>query len=210
MSFHKKTTVFHCFGLSLLFLSSNVFAMTTYGYTSSNFTNIVNDIAGNGSYTTSMNVDGSFTVDTSLGGDLNNVDISSEAGFTFSFFDGRTTISSSDTASTANRFLISTNSSGEITGWDIDLGLNEATWTQPGDIRQTIVAFYDGALSNNGGEIIECANVDCDFSPNRDTGSILGVGVPNGEWTVVPVPAAAWLFGSGLLGLVGMARRKKS
>jgi len=28
--------------------------------------------------------------------------------------------------------------------------------------------------------------------------------------TVVPVPAAVWLFGSGLLGLVGMARRKKS
>jgi len=26
----------------------------------------------------------------------------------------------------------------------------------------------------------------------------------------VPVPAAAWLFGSGLLGLVGMARRKKA
>jgi hypothetical protein len=24
----------------------------------------------------------------------------------------------------------------------------------------------------------------------------------------VPVPAAAWLFGSGLLGLVGVARRK--
>lgn len=27
--------------------------------------------------------------------------------------------------------------------------------------------------------------------------------------SVVPVPAAAWLFGSGLLGLVGVARRKK-
>ena len=27
--------------------------------------------------------------------------------------------------------------------------------------------------------------------------------------TLVPVPAAVWLFGSGLLGLVGMARRKK-
>jgi hypothetical protein len=26
----------------------------------------------------------------------------------------------------------------------------------------------------------------------------------------VPVPAAFWLFGSGLLGLVGMARRKKA
>ena len=28
--------------------------------------------------------------------------------------------------------------------------------------------------------------------------------------TVVPIPATVWLFGSGLLGLVGMARRKKA
>jgi hypothetical protein len=27
--------------------------------------------------------------------------------------------------------------------------------------------------------------------------------------TVVPIPAAAWLFGSGLIGLMGLARRKK-
>jgi hypothetical protein len=25
---------------------------------------------------------------------------------------------------------------------------------------------------------------------------------------IVPLPAAVWLFGSGLLGLIGMARRK--
>jgi hypothetical protein len=31
-----------------------------------------------------------------------------------------------------------------------------------------------------------------------------------GGTAVVPVPAAVWLFGSGLLGLVGMARRKKA
>lgn len=28
--------------------------------------------------------------------------------------------------------------------------------------------------------------------------------------TAIPIPAAAWLFGSGLLGLVGIARRKKA
>jgi hypothetical protein len=27
--------------------------------------------------------------------------------------------------------------------------------------------------------------------------------------TAVPVPAAVWLFGSGILGLVGVARRRK-
>ncbi|MGB5409060.1 MAG: VPLPA-CTERM sorting domain-containing protein, partial [Thiogranum sp.] len=31
-----------------------------------------------------------------------------------------------------------------------------------------------------------------------------------GSVTVVPVPAAVWLFGSGLLGLVGVARRRRA
>mgnify|MGYP003574155827 CR=1 FL=1 len=32
----------------------------------------------------------------------------------------------------------------------------------------------------------------------------------SGNLTYVPVPAAVWLFGSGLLGLVGVARRRRS
>ena len=28
--------------------------------------------------------------------------------------------------------------------------------------------------------------------------------------STVPIPAAVWLFGSGLFGLIGMARRKKA
>lgn len=31
-----------------------------------------------------------------------------------------------------------------------------------------------------------------------------------GQVQVIPVPAAVWLFGSGLLGLIGIARRKKT
>jgi len=33
---------------------------------------------------------------------------------------------------------------------------------------------------------------------------------PYASFTVVPVPAAVWLFGSGLIGLIGIARRKKA
>ena len=41
--------------------------------------------------------------------------------------------------------------------------------------------------------------------PRRISGSTLAV-----DLAPIPVPAAVWLFGSGLLGLAGMARRKKS
>ena len=44
-----------------------------------------------------------------------------------------------------------------------------------------------------------CSEVNC-----KATTSHLSV------YGVVPVPAAVWLFGSGLLGLVGLARRKKA
>ena len=37
-----------------------------------------------------------------------------------------------------------------------------------------------------------------------------GVAFVEVESTVIPIPAAAWLFGSGLIGLFGIARRKKS
>ena len=40
------------------------------------------------------------------------------------------------------------------------------------------------------------------------SGSIIGNDVAAKVGAVVPVPAAVWLFGSGLIGLVGIARRK--
>ena len=40
--------------------------------------------------------------------------------------------------------------------------------------------------------------------------SLYGWAVHSGDVSTVPVPAAVWLFGSGLLGLIGVARRKKS
>jgi probable HAF family extracellular repeat protein len=48
----------------------------------------------------------------------------------------------------------------------------------------------------------------------NDHGQILGGGYIDGEYrlvilTPVPVPAGAWLFGSGLIGLLGVARRRR-
>jgi len=43
-----------------------------------------------------------------------------------------------------------------------------------------------------------------------DADMMIGEWRTSAELTTVPVPAAVWLFGSGLLGLVGIARRKRA
>lgn len=48
------------------------------------------------------------------------------------------------------------------------------------------------------------------FNVNFDIGSGNSLTVLSVDSTVVPIPAAVWLFGSGLIGLVGVARRKKA
>jgi len=42
------------------------------------------------------------------------------------------------------------------------------------------------------------------------TGGFDNLTVVAGSVTAVPIPAAVWLFGSGLIGLIGIARRRKS
>ena len=45
-------------------------------------------------------------------------------------------------------------------------------------------------------------------SPFHDDDMSLSTGSYLVQTSVVPVPAAVWLFGSGLIGLIGFARRK--
>ena len=80
-------------------------------------------------------------------------------------------------------------------------------------------AFWNGTEFNQGGAASSTDNGDGSF---KLSWSSFIVGGPfdgfTGSWTmdvkeqagVVPVPAAVWLFGSGLLGLIGIARRRKS
>ena len=69
----------------------------------------------------------------------------------------------------------------------------------------------DVILFNNGPAVDNAV-----FSVTFSSGEVLSMVLPDGsdsasytfELTAVPVPAAVWLFVSGLVGLVGMARNK--
>jgi hypothetical protein len=100
-------------------------------------------------------------------------------------------------------------------------GLNSGTWEVTGTTEPLFwVEKYDGAYdiyTYMGGDSspfsdswdiadavrgtvgADCTEVNC----NALTSHIAAYGV-------VPVPAAVWLFGSGLIGLVGVARRKRA
>lgn len=81
---------------------------------------------------------------------------------------------------------------GDLTGvQDVYLNLNASMTNAGGVIDVTAVETY------------ECLDAPCD---NFD---LLYSGTPIvGTISSVPLPAAAWLFGSGLIGLIGMARKK--
>ena len=86
-------------------------------------------------------------------------------------------------------------------------------------------ALYNGSIFENSLVCITLVGVICptdnvkgtydgtNFSMNRfySDGFIDGFNyeiIINGSVSAVPVPAAVWLFGSGLLGLIGIARKK--
>jgi hypothetical protein len=59
--------------------------------------------------------------------------------------------------------------------------------------------------------LVSVANIGNDWGSFKKTpySEIYSIHVVSNEVAAVPVPAAVWLFGSGLIGLVGIARRKK-
>lgn len=89
------------------------------------------------------------------------------------------------------------NDTSAASSWDLSLATcplsicsNADTNNQKGDRLIGPRDYVDADFLNNGGNIAALSNVRA--------------------FSVVPVPAAVWLFGSGLLGLVGLARRRRA
>ena len=97
---------------------------------------------------------------------------------------------------------------------DPAFGGNNIFGYQFDDLDSTVTGFLaDGATVGVKSEMFVRLR-----APGFETGGAASIGDPlnlaagafSGSLSIVPVPAAAWLFGSGLLGLIGIARRKKA
>jgi hypothetical protein len=116
----------------------------------------------------------------------------------FEFTDGSGLTINQDTVGASSRFGISTDASGDIVTWLVG-GYANSAQTQMQTNWHTTIGFNPGA---------DFSETSSSFA--GDYGFIFD---NPGTWTStsVPVPAAVWLFGSGLAGLAGirLGRKKK-
>ncbi|MDH5473491.1 MAG: VPLPA-CTERM sorting domain-containing protein [Gammaproteobacteria bacterium] len=109
--------------------------------------------------------------------------------------------------------IVGSGSISNVTGGDSDLGdVYGVGWRQfggdiYGETGSSVLAFSFDFFANAGTSLlISGSYTDANFLDASMISSTLGsVAV-----SAVPVPAAVWLFGSGLIGLIGFARRKKA
>jgi hypothetical protein len=85
----------------------------------------------------------------------------------------------------------------EISGWQLDLA---TLIIDPASTTEKLKLSGTGLLSGNG---FDATSATWTFSAQNASSYSMSITA-----AVVPVPAAVWLFGSGLIGLVGLARRK--
>lgn len=191
--------------IAIFILSTSVsMAAAVYTYIGNYYNSLrVDQLNTDNIYDTSMRMELSFTTDTLL----TNVDGNVTSLVTsFSIFDGIYVITE-DNADL--NISINSDNSGNILQWSL-FALPPLP-TNVGDTRTSIMSSYiiNGSDIDNTITSICVSETfgSCVFH-NFEANTVFN----HGTWSVsaVPIPPALYLFGSGLLGLVGMARRKKA
>lgn len=111
-----------------------------------------------------------------------------DGGITYTFINGSLTAGTLLSASFGTMDILSLGSTGNF--------LADVTYTGGSLTGGLTSGRIEGLFSNA---------TSGDFSSAFNADSVIAKVGP-----VVPVPAAVWLFGSGLIGLIGVARRKKA
>ena len=150
-----------------------------------------------------------FTPELNPDGTYEEVDffyVSVPAGYTLGVFDSAdTTYSTALLVNTGEEvaFTPNTPASGPYTATNTttSLSIPVSTVGQP----EFMLALYDGSswLMDTGASALNAEGTAYSVTFENTFGEVFSVDV-----RLVPVPAAVWLFGSGLFGLIAVARRR--
>ena len=194
---------------ALTLISSTVSASVVYSYTGSNFTEFYEQTSGSGVlYNGSDSITGQIQLAELLVGSSNSQVMDVED---FSFSDGVNTYTKANGAG----ILWSVTYNGDISAlkWSLSVQAAPMEGVVVGGTQYAGITSYGGGISvQDTASTTICigvtSNGGCEQETSQGYAYTAGTWALTGDTTIVPVPAAVWLFGSGLLGLFGVARRK--
>ena len=190
-------------GFLIAVCASQSYAIATYTHVGGNY------VTATAGYTTSMHVEGSFTVANPFGPNFVG-DITGDV-LSFSFNDGVRNYSSGDPELVINSFFTQTDSNGDIAVWEMVFETpSPASLTLVGQQAHTL--FIDSFVGDSVSEYtcIGVGAVGCILNLT----DVAQAPVAFGSWTrtitALPEPGSFFLLLSGIAGLGLLRRRRKA